>query len=264
MTRTMLAFVGFVAARSCMRQQVLNDAKSLPTCGRSQSATTCDSFYARNSAQYYSVLQSTTKYYSVLQSTTPVLQSTTRYYSSTVPYFSVLQSATPVLLHYEVLLQYYSVLRSTTPVLQSRKLSSTAKRCFRALGALAIKEQHEPAKSNECGGIICDHVVGSMSFICLMAFIGGCGIGIITGGDLSGLAAILGDWTFGAVCFVKVFLTIMDACAHLCGDLLWLLWGFQQELLACCFLGFLVIIGIGYIGWWCIMCQATCAMGNCG
>ena len=31
--------------------------------------------YAPNSAQHYSVLQSTTKYYSVLQSTTPVLQS---------------------------------------------------------------------------------------------------------------------------------------------------------------------------------------------
>ena len=65
MTRTKLASVCFVASRNCMRQQVLDHAESLPSCGRSQSATTCDSSY---------VLQSTTllkKYYSVLQSTTP-------------------------------------------------------------------------------------------------------------------------------------------------------------------------------------------------
>ena len=60
-----------------MRQQVLNDAKSLPNRGRSQSATTCDSSYAPTSAQYYSLLQSTTKYYFVLQSPTPVLLCTT-------------------------------------------------------------------------------------------------------------------------------------------------------------------------------------------
>ena len=42
--------------------------KSLPNCRTSQSATTCDSSYAPNSTQYYSVLQGTTP---VLQSTTP-------------------------------------------------------------------------------------------------------------------------------------------------------------------------------------------------
>ena len=94
MTRTKLAFVGFVAARNCMRQQVLDDAKSLPNCGRSQSATACDSSYAPNSAQYYSVLQSTT----------PVLLCTTKFYSSTT-------------VCYKVLLQYYCVLQSITPVL---------------------------------------------------------------------------------------------------------------------------------------------------
>ena len=36
-----LASVGFVAARNCMRQQVPDDAESLPNCGRSQSTTTC-------------------------------------------------------------------------------------------------------------------------------------------------------------------------------------------------------------------------------
>ena len=77
-----------------MRQQVLDDAKSLPSCGRSQSATACDSSYAPNSAQYYSVLQSTT----------PALLCTTKFYSSTTMY-------------YKVLLQYYCVLQSSTPVL---------------------------------------------------------------------------------------------------------------------------------------------------
>ena len=77
MTRTKLASVGFVAARNCMRQQVLDDAKYLPKRGRSQPATTCDSSYALNSGQYYALLQRTTKYYSVLQSSTVVLQ----YYS---------------------------------------------------------------------------------------------------------------------------------------------------------------------------------------
>ena len=260
MTRTKLAFVGFVAARSCMRQQVLNDAKSLPTCGRSQSATTCDSFYARNSAQYYSVLRSTTPYYKallqyfkVLQGTTPVLFRTSLCYKALLQYYCTTKYCSSTTLYYEVLLQYY-------------KVGSWALPPRGASGHWVLWQSRSSTSQPKVmsGGIICDHVVGSMSFICLMAFIGGCGIGIITGGDLSGLAAILGDWTFGAVCFVKVFLTIMDACAHLCGDLLWLLWGFQQELLACCFLGFFVIIGIGYIGWWCIMCQATCAMGNCG
>ena len=116
MTWTKLASVGFVAARNCMRQQVLDDAKSLPNCGRSQSATTCHSSYAPNSAQYCSVPQSTTKhyssttkYYKVLFSAT--LQSTTNYYSvlqSTILQYDsvlqrILQSAIP---YYKVLVEY--------------------------------------------------------------------------------------------------------------------------------------------------------------
>ena len=96
MTRTKLASVGFVAARNCMRQQVLDDAKSLP--GRSQSATTCDSSYAPNSAQYYS---STSQYCSVLLCTTKCYSSTTLYYeelSRATKYFSILHRTTPVLL----------------------------------------------------------------------------------------------------------------------------------------------------------------------
>ena len=135
MTRTKLASVGFVAARNCMRQQVLDDAKSLPTtvAGRS------DSSYALNSARYYSVIQSTTpvllqycssttKYYSnykvLLQYYKALLQyysSTTKYYFSTTLYhkvlplhYSVPQSTTP---YYKALLQYYSILQSATPVL---------------------------------------------------------------------------------------------------------------------------------------------------
>ena len=125
MTRTKLASVGFVAARNCMRQQVLDDAKSLPTtvAGRS------DSSYALNSARYYSVIQSTTpvllQYYKVLlqyyKSTTSVLLRTTKYYFSTTLYhkvlplhYSVPQSTTP---YYKALLQYYSILQSATPVL---------------------------------------------------------------------------------------------------------------------------------------------------
>ena len=99
MTRIKLASVGFVAARNSLRQQVLDDAKSLPICGRSQSATTCDSSYAPNSAQYYS---STSQYCSVLLCTT-------KCYSSTTLYYKVL------LQYYTGLLQYCSVLQSTTP-----------------------------------------------------------------------------------------------------------------------------------------------------
>ena len=141
MTRTKLASVGFVAARNCIRQQVLDDTKSLPNCGRSQSATTCDSSYTPNSAQYYSILQRIQHDQSVLQSTTlyytPVLLCTTKFYSvlqSPVPLcttkqYSGLGSATPVLLYttpvllcttryyssttlyYKVLLHVYSVLQ---------------------------------------------------------------------------------------------------------------------------------------------------------
>ena len=95
MTRKKLAFVGFVAARNCMRQQVLDDAKSLPNCVSSQSATTWT--LPTYSAQYYSVLQSTEQYYSVLQSTTPVLPCTTKYHY-----------------YYKVRLQYYNVVLRTT------------------------------------------------------------------------------------------------------------------------------------------------------
>ena len=48
MTQTKLASVGFVAAGNCVRRQVLDDAKSLPNCGRLQYATTCDSSHAPN------------------------------------------------------------------------------------------------------------------------------------------------------------------------------------------------------------------------
>ena len=78
MTRTKLAFVGFVAAGNSMWHQVLDDLCLVVT---DQSATTCDSSFAPNSTQYNSVLQSTTP-----EGTTPVLQSTTKYYSSTKKY----------------------------------------------------------------------------------------------------------------------------------------------------------------------------------
>ena len=135
MTRTKLAFVGFVAAGNSMWHQVLDDLCLVVT---DQSATTWDSSYAPNSTQYNSVLQSSEKcypstilyykvllqYYSVLQSTTPVLLRTTNVLQSTSPvllqYYFVLQSTTPVLVqYYRVLLQYYFVLQRTTPVLQS-------------------------------------------------------------------------------------------------------------------------------------------------
>ena len=134
MTRTKLAFVGFVAAGNSMWHQVLDDLCLVVT---DQSATTWDSSYAPNSTQYTTpVLLRTTKYYSstsplllhyfsVLQSTSPVLLRTTKYYSSTTSYYKVLVQYYFVLLrttkyyssttpYYKVLLQYFS---STTPVL---------------------------------------------------------------------------------------------------------------------------------------------------
>ena len=131
MTRTKLAFVGFVAAGNSMWHQVLDDLCLVVT---DQSATTWDSSYAPNSTQYNSVLQSSEKCYpsnysvlqsttpesttpvllrttNVLQSTSPVLLRTTKYYSSTSP---VLQSTTPVLLRttkdYSSTTSYYKVL----------------------------------------------------------------------------------------------------------------------------------------------------------
>ena len=134
-TRTKLASVGFVAARNCMRQQVLGDAKSLPITVAGGSPQRHATSYALNSARYHSiihsttpvlqsitpVLQRTTTYYSVLQRTTPVLLCTTKYYPCTTLYHKVLLCTTKhyfsTNLYYKALLQYYSVPQSTTPVL---------------------------------------------------------------------------------------------------------------------------------------------------
>ena len=135
MTRKKLAFVGFVAARNCMRQQVLDDAKSLPNCVSSQSATTWT--LPTYSAQYYSVLQSTEQYYSALQSTTPVLPCTTKYhyyYKVRLQNYKVLLRTTKhcycTALFYKVLLQGvllqdYSVLQSIAPPCYKVLLCST-------------------------------------------------------------------------------------------------------------------------------------------
>ena len=144
MTRTKLAFVGFVAAGNSMWHQVLDDLCLVVT---DQSATTCDSSYELNSTQYNSVLQSSEKcypntilyykvllqkvllqyykvliqYYKVLQSTTKYKSSNTPYYKVLLQYYSVLQSTTPVLLrttkYYSSTTPYYKVLQSTSPVL---------------------------------------------------------------------------------------------------------------------------------------------------
>ena len=103
MTRTKLAFVGFVAAGNSMWHQVLDDLCLVVT---DQSATTSDSSYAPNSTQYNSVLQSSEKCYpsTILYYKVLLQKVLLQYYSSTTPY-------------YKVLVQYYSVLQSTTPVL---------------------------------------------------------------------------------------------------------------------------------------------------
>ena len=132
MTRTKLAFVGFVAAGNSMWHQVLDDVKVSASLSQisPQRHATLPTSYAPNSTQYNSVLQSSEKcypstilyykvllqYYSVLQSTTPestnpVLQSTSPVLLRTTKYYS---SATS---YYKILVQYYSVLQSTTPVL---------------------------------------------------------------------------------------------------------------------------------------------------
>ena len=142
MTRTKWAFVGFVAARNCMRQQVLDDGKSVPNCGWSQSATLPSHQAVTSTTLYYKVHSSITLYYKVLLQyyTTPILLQyysllgIAKYCSSTTLYYKVIQSTTPVLLcttkhyssttrfcsstarYYKVLLHYYSVLQSTTPV----------------------------------------------------------------------------------------------------------------------------------------------------
>ena len=122
MTRTKLASVGFVAERNCMRQQVLDSAKSLPNCGRSdpqRHATLPSHEIIHISTLCYKLLRRTTKYYEVLLRTTNYYQSATPYYKALLQYYKVLQSTTPVLfcttLYYKVLLRYYSVLQSTTP-----------------------------------------------------------------------------------------------------------------------------------------------------
>ena len=88
-----------------MWQQVLEDAKVSTYCRRSQSATTCDSSYAPNSTQYYSVLQSTT----------PVLVCTTRYHSSTTKYHSATWKRLRVLM-------YTTQFNDTPKSLQRRQL----------------------------------------------------------------------------------------------------------------------------------------------
>ena len=127
MTRTKLASCCFVAARNCMRQQVLDHAESLP-----------DLAVAGRSPQRHATLP---PYYKVLlrtywKSISPVLQSTTPYYKVLLQYYSVPQSTTPyspyykVLLQYcKVLLQFYKVLLQYYPVLQSttKYYSSTTK-----------------------------------------------------------------------------------------------------------------------------------------
>ena len=119
MTRTKLVFIGFVAARNCVPQQVLDDAKSLHTCGRSHSATTCDSSHAPKSAKYYSIATKVLlQYCSVLQSITKYypLRCSTKYYFvlQYTPYYEVLLQYYAVL---QVLLQQFSVLQSSTSVL---------------------------------------------------------------------------------------------------------------------------------------------------
>ena len=104
MTRTKLAFVGFVAARNCTLSVYL------PVAGRSpqqhaplsthQTVPECPCTILRTT-KYCIELLRITKYYS---STTPVLLRTTKYYSSTT-------------LYYKVQLLYYSELQSTTKVL---------------------------------------------------------------------------------------------------------------------------------------------------
>ena len=108
MTRTKLAFVGFVAAGNSMWHQVLDDLCLVVT---DQSATTCDSSFAPNSTQYNSVLQSSEKCYpsTILYYKVLLQKVLLQYYKVLIQYYSVLQSTT----------KYYFVLQSTSPVLQS-------------------------------------------------------------------------------------------------------------------------------------------------
>ena len=84
MTRTKLAFVGFVAAGNSMWHQVLDDVKvsaSLSQISPQRHATLPTHQTVPSTTPYYKVLKKLPQYYSVLQSTTPVLLCTTKYYS---------------------------------------------------------------------------------------------------------------------------------------------------------------------------------------
>ena len=93
MTRTKLAFVGFVAAGNSMWHQLLGDLCLVVT---DQSAT--ETLPTRQT------VPSTTPYYKVLKSATPVLFCTTKDYSSTTKYYSSTTSYYKVLQYYRVLL----------------------------------------------------------------------------------------------------------------------------------------------------------------
>ena len=118
MTRTKLAFVGFVAADNSMSHQVLDDAKvsasllqiSLFLRTKQYPVQLRTTKYYSSTTPYYKVL---VQYYFVLQSTTPVLFCTTKYYPSTTLYYKVLfqKNTTPVL--------QSTTPESITPVLQS-------------------------------------------------------------------------------------------------------------------------------------------------
>ena len=89
MTRTKLAFVGFVAAGNSMWHQVLDDVKvsaSLSQISPQRHAT----------LPTHQTVPSTTPYYKVLKSATPVLFCTTKYYSRR--YYSSTTNTNPVLL----------------------------------------------------------------------------------------------------------------------------------------------------------------------
>ena len=109
MTRTKLAFVGFVAAGISMWHQVLDDVKASASLSQI-------SPQGHATLPTHQTVPSTTPYYKVLQSAIPVLFCTTKYYSSTTLYYKVLLQKV-LLQYYKVLIQYYSVLQSTSPVL---------------------------------------------------------------------------------------------------------------------------------------------------
>ena len=129
MTRTKLAFVGFVAAGNSMWHQVLDDAKvsaSLSQISLQRHAT----------LPTHQTVPSTTPCYKVLKSATPVLVCTTKYYSSTTLYYKVLLQK--VLLQYykillqKVLLQYYKVLVQYC-ILRTTKYYSSTTSCYKIL-----------------------------------------------------------------------------------------------------------------------------------